>query len=87
MSTDVIYHTDTDPLGHGDITATIGVATAMDKRGPLMLPVLLESVGSRRLDVIEWLPLLTSDTDQIAACRAAVEAEVARRAALPEVEG
>jgi|GEM_PF-3033209 len=87
MSTDVIYYTDTDPMGHCDITATIGLATAADSRGPLLLPVLLESAGSRRPGVVEWLPLLTSDTDQIAACRAAVEAEVARRAALPEVEG
>jgi len=79
-------YSETDPLGFGDITATVGVAA----RSPgltLGLRVLLTAVGSRRAELVEWLPRLATEADQRAACRAAVEAEVARRAALiPKVE-
>jgi len=84
VSTNTITYTDTDPLGRGDITATIGVAAT--EGGRYRLPLLLESVGSRRPEVLGWLPLLATDADQLGACERAVAVEVARRLALPESE-
>ncbi len=83
----LISHSETDPLGHGDITATIGFADALGGRGSFRLPVLLESVGDRRPWVFDWLPLLATDDAQLCACRAAVAAEVERRAGLHAADG
>jgi len=87
MSTNAITYSETDPLGRGDITATMGVADTLGGRGSFRLPVLLESVGDRRPWVFEWLPLLATDDAQLCACRAAVAAEVERRASLHVADG
>lgn len=73
-----------DPLGHGDITASVGVADSENGRGPFRLPVYLDTPGRRRPEVYQWLPLTSTVVQQQAACRATVEEEVARRSALGE---